>query len=79
VGRARTNPGNNVDTWLAGRDLADTHSEVVRHREESTPKGIALFSPQGSGDHAEWRGRSGSWTQPPSHRWRVNLENCIVA
>ena len=52
---------------------------VVRHREESTPKGIALFSPQGSGDRAE----PGRVVPVPglSRRLvrRVNLENCTVA
>jgi hypothetical protein len=73
------NPGNNVDTWLAGRDPADQHFEVVHHRRESTPKGIALFSPQGSGDRALVPGRSRfRWYTTAAGRW-VNLENCIVA
>ena len=52
---------------------------MVRHLEESTPKGIALFSPQGSGDQAARRGRPRSGTHPMPLGARVNLENCTVA
>ena len=74
------NPGINVDTWLAGRDLTDQHFEVVHNRGESTPFGIALFSPQGSGDQClRVMVFSRSGFHVVALERRVNLENCTVA